>query len=309
MKRRLFSRLGQSALTLTLLSLGVFLLLHAIPGGPLDHLLRSGDGGVAPADLRRVEALLGLELPWWQRYLRWLGAWLSGDWGRSWGVALQEPVRSLVLLRLQRTALMGALALALALAASLALAAWLAQRPGRGRALLTALSALHSIPSFCVAVLALALAGSLGLPLDGLDGSWAFALWPAGILALLRLNEWTRLFRNEIEGILAQPYVLAARAKGVGGARLLWRHVAPNLGAAVSNIVALDLPVLVAGALVVEAVFSYPGLGLLAYHAVQANDWPVVQSIALLTGILVSLANAGADSLRWALDPRQRERA
>lgn len=309
MMRRALARLGQSLLTLGALSAAVFLLLHAIPGGPWDHLLASGGGGASAEDLRRVETLLGLDQPWHRRYFRWLGAWIGGDWGRSWSVAMQEPVRDLVLGRLGRTTAMGGLALGLALGMSLLLAAWLALRPGRGRWILAGLSALHSVPAFCLAVLALTLAGNLGLPLDGLDGGRAFAAWPASVLALLRLNEWVRLFRNEFEEVLAQPYILAARAKGLAPGRLLAAHVAPNLAAAVANIVALDLPVLVSGALVAEAVFNYPGLGLLAYHAVQANDWPVLQSVALLTGVVVSLASLSADALRWVLDPRQRGRA
>ena len=310
-------RLAQGVGTLLAMTLLVFALLQATPGGPLSALVGEA-AGVDPEAVRRAEDQFGFSRPLPERYLGWLAGLARGDLGTSWAVSVGRPVLPLILDALGNTLLLSGTALLLALGFGLLAGAAAALRPGSPLDLALALVslALGGAPAFwlgllLIVVFAVQLAwlpagGALtigrGDPADRLR----YLILPVAALAAGQCAIWARYTRAAFLDVLGGEYIRVARAKGLSTGEIVWRHAFPNALPALVALLAVHVPALIGGATVTEAVFSYPGLGRLLVTALRAHDWPIVQGVGLLLGCSVVLASVVSEVGVGLLDPRVR---
>ena len=307
MIRLLATRLAQIAITLALLSLAMFLLIGLMPGDPID-LAIAGDPRLTAEDAARLRALHGLDQPLMARYAAWARALLAGEFGYSRLFA--QPVAQVIWpALLSSLALLGA-ALALAAGLGLALGALAAARP-RLAGFVDAVAIMgQSAPSFWAGILLIILfAVTLGwLPAGGVpeegQSAWRFLVLPVVTLALANLAAYARHSASALSATLREPWVVAARARGNGEARVLFRHAFPNAAVPILQVAALDAGSLVGGALITETLFARPGMGKLIYDAVMGNDTNLALVALLLVALVTMLATLAADLAQRALDPR-----
>lgn len=312
-------RLAASALLALLVLSVVFALVHALPGdATLD------DSRLPAAQRAHLREAFGLDRPLLVQY----GAWLANlalrfDWGTSF--TYRRAVLDLLGEALPASALLAAAALPLQYALGLALGVASARRAG-GAAdhLLRAVSlTLYSLPVYWLGLIAILLfavhwpllpAGQMHASAAAGGGRPALdtlrhLVLPAGVLALANAGGIARLVRGGVLEQLGQEYVRAARARGVAERRVLWRHALPNALPAVLQTFGLQLPGLLAGVVTVEVVFSWPGMGRLAYDALLQRDYPLVLGWTCCNALLVLGGGLLADVLHAAVDPRLRAHA
>jgi peptide/nickel transport system permease protein len=305
--RLLATRLAQIAITLALLSLAMFLLIGLMPGDPID-LAIAGDPRLSPEDAARMRALHGLDQPLLARYLAWARALLGGQFGYSRLFA--QPVAQVIGPALASTLVLLGAALLVAGALGLLLGALAAARP-RLAPLVDGIAILgQSAPSFWGGILLIILfAVTLGwLPAGGVaepgDAAWRFLVLPVATLAVANLSAYARHSAAALEQTLREPWITAARARGNGEARVLFRHAFPNAAVPILQVAALDAGALVGGALITETLFARPGMGKLIYDAVMGNDTNLALVALLLVALVTMLATLAADLAQRALDPR-----
>lgn len=300
----LTSRLVSGALTALGACTLVFLLLHLVPGDPVETMLGEG---ARPADRTALTAALGLDRPLWEQYLGYLQRLARLDLGSS--LVYQRPVVELVAERLPATLTLAAAALALALVLALPLGVLAACRRGRaadGAATVFALLG-SSIPNFWLGPL-LILTFSLWLgwtPVSGREG-WASWVLPALTLGTSLAAVLARMVRSSVLEVLGEDYVRTARAKGLSPAAVLWGHALRNAWLPVLTLAGLQLGSLLGGAVITETVFAWPGLGSLLVEAIQGRDYPVVQGCVLLVSLGYVLVNTWTDLAYAWVDPRIR---
>lgn len=312
-------RLAQSLLLVFLLVSTVFFVVRLAPGDPLDQVVEEELG---TADRQLIRQRLGLDGSLLHQYVRWLGALMHGDLGLS--LRQQRPVAAIVGEAIGPTLLLTltayALHLILAVAAALAMAAW------RGRAVDHWLQgiglAFYALPGFWLGLmLILVFSRQLGwFPTGGWESADALFLsggarWgdrlhhlvlPVVTLAVGSFMGTARYLRAALDEILAQDYILAARARGISERRILLVHALSNALLPLITLLGLHLPFLVGGALVVEVVFGWPGMGRVTIEAIWARDYAVIMATTLLAALAVVTGSTLADLLyRWA-DPRVR---
>jgi len=293
MLRAALWRGARALATLAVAFLACFLLLHAIPGDPADRL----DSPSIPAEqAERNRRALGLDRPPVEQFVRTVASYARGDLGVS--TSRMRPVSNVLAESLPYTALLGAATLALAYGVGLPLALLLVFSAPRARRTLDALSlGLAVIPRFWLGVLLVLLFHGVGgwFPASHAfspgGGDWVDRLHhlvlPAITLGLPAIAVVMRYQMAVMDQVARSPHVRAARAAGGSGPSMLWNHVArPSLGPALSLFV-LDLPVLASGAIVVEVIFAWPGLGRLTAEAVLGADYPLALAAALLSTTLV----------------------
>ncbi|MEV4224057.1 ABC transporter permease [Nonomuraea sp. NPDC049725] len=296
-------------LALLAVSMLVFLLTSLAPGDPAEEILRRGGVQPTAAGVAALRAELGLDQPLFTRYLRWLGGVAGGDLGRSY--ADRSPVAAEVFSRVPATLrLAGASALVavgLAVLASVRLA--LRPRAPLSRAIALVTVALTGVPPYIVGILLISVVavGLRALPTGGDTGPGAVVL-PALTLGLAGAATLLRLLRADLADALRQPFVRLAAAKGLRARRTVLVHAvrvaAPNAVTAAGVVLAE----LLAGAVVVETLFAWPGLGQLAVTAIRQRDVPVVQAYVLVTGAAIVLLLACVELCLAACDPRVRRR-
>ena len=308
----LLRRLVGLAATLVAASLVVFVVLMVLPGDPAQVILGTG----AQEDtLRAVRAELGLDRPLAERYMRWLGAALTGDLGQSYNYS--EPVTGLIAERLAVTLPLALLAIALSTALALprgVLAAANHNRPGDYGVMAFAQLGV-AIPNFWTGILLILLfAVVLGwLPAGGFPG-WDQGLaaglgaliLPAISLALPQAAILSRVARSAMLDVLAEDYMRTARAKGLPRTAAIVGHALRNAMIPVATIMGLQFGFLLAGTVIVEQVFTLPGLGRLAFQAIEARDLVLVQGIVVMLVGMVVTVNFLVDLLYGLLDPRLR---
>ncbi len=298
---------------LLLISLGVFGLIHLIPGGPMAVYLSSP--GVRPEDLERLTRSLGLDQPLWQQYGKWLAGFVSGEWGFSFSDG--RPVIDRIAERLPATIELVGVSLVFALLITLPLGIWPAiSRRWFARAFSVISFAGISLPVFWFGlVLQLIFALGLGwLPSSGRttpgDGGLvdrlAHLLLPAVMLAAVHAAAWARYLRASLADTLSQPFVRAAYARGAPRRLVLRRHaIRPAILPAIT-VVLLDAALMVAGTVVTESVFAWPGLGSLFTEALARRDYTVLMAMLMLASMAVVIVNLVADLLYPLIDPRVR---
>lgn len=311
----LLRRLVSLIVTVWLASIVVFAVLQLVPGDPA--LLMLGVNA-QPDTLAALRSQMGIDQPVLTRYLQWAGALAHGDLGVS--LTYARPVAELVAERLAVTLPLALLSLVISTALALPLGLLAAARRGRGGdwAVLGFSQLGVSMPSFWIAIL-LILLFSLTLhwfPAGGFPG-WTGPGWSGGIgpalhalllpalaLALPEAAILARVTRTAVLDTLAEDHIRTARAKGVSRTAVLLRHALPNALIPVATVLGLQISFLVAGAVVVENVFTLPGLGRLLYQAIGQRDLIVVQGVVVLLALFVVVVNALVDIACALADPR-----
>ncbi len=299
----------------------VFVLLETTPGDPADLIL--GDRPLPPEIRERIERSYGFDRSPVERYGRWVSSLLfRGDLG--WSISRSRPVAQVLLDTMPPTLLLTGTALLLHVVLGLALGIVSAARPGRwsDRSLTLVSLTLYAMPTFWLGLMAI-LAFSYFVPIFPassmhsvgaqdwsvgrrlLDELWHLAL-PAAVLGLSSAAAMTRFVRAGLLETLGREFIRAARARGAGDGRVMLVHALRNSIGPVINLVGLSLPILVSGSLIVEVVFSWPGMGRLTYDAIMAKDLTVVMVTTLLASVLVVVGNLAADLALAAVDPRIR---
>ncbi|MFT7190477.1 MAG: peptide/nickel transport system permease protein [Dinoroseobacter sp.] len=259
------------------------------------------------ADIEAMRATLGLDRPLWAQYVGFLGDMASFDLGRSFvqNAAVWEIISS----RIPRTLQLAAGALGVALLIGLPLGLLMALTAGRtiSRWIMGLVLACQSMPTFWSGIMMILVFGVWlrWLPSSG-TGTFAHLVMPSIALGLLSLATYARITRSAVVDELGKDYVRSARARGVGTGRLVRKHLMRNSLIPIISITALEISQLLAGAVIVETVFAWPGLGLLTVQSIAARDFVVVQAVVLLGAFVTIAANLAADILYSIVDPRVR---
>lgn len=299
-------RAGRLVLSLWVLVTAAFLMIHLLPGDPV----RAALGPTAPLELiNERRAALGLDDPLWQQYATYLGNLFTGDMGISMTSGL--PVSEVISARLGSTVEMALLAFAVAVLVSVPLGTVMAvlARDGRRRGgdwfFTSAGVVLATIPEFLLAVgLVYVFGVELGwLPVAGRSGPDSYVL-PVLSLAIGPAFVLARIVRVEMLAVLQTDYLRTARAKRLPARSLHLRHALPNALTATLTMGGLLLGALVAGTVLVENIFAWPGLGGTIVGSILAKDYPTVQGVVLVYGIGVLLVNLAVDVALAVLDPR-----
>ncbi|MBS7707022.1 ABC transporter permease [Chelatococcus asaccharovorans] len=307
-------RLLGLVLTLALVSLLVFTVMSVLPGDPAAIMLGTS---ARPDTLAALRQELGLDQPAVLRYLAWLGGMLTGNLGTSitYGVPVAELIAARLLVTLPLAVLSIAMAMVLALPLGIAAGAR-RDKPVDYGAMAFAQAAM-SLPNFWIGlILILVFSTWLGwLPAGGFPGwqagvtpAFGALVLPALALALPQAGVLARVARTAVVELSGDDFIRAARAKGLPPRLILWRHIVPNTVVPIITIIGLQFTFLIAGAVLVENVFSLPGLGRLAFQAVAQRDIVVLQSVVLLLAALVIVVNFVVDLCYLLLDPRMRDR-
>ena len=324
-KRSYFLRKVVNALlTIVLVASFNFVLFRVMPGNPARLLLPKGK--VSIAALRQQEAAFHLNKPMWQQFVYYWADTARLRFGYSF--AFKVPVTQIVAARIWPTIILCGLGTILATVVGMAegvVAGW-----RRGKAFDTASTdvsmVMYAMPTFWQGLLAIMFFSvALGwFPVGRMSTPMAhFAMWgpipldwtsfvtllfhitlPVIVFALGYYGEYHLIMRSSLTGVMKEDYVLTARAKGLDDSNVLWRHVTPNAMLPTVNLVMMNLGFIVSGAILIETVFNWPGLGLLSYESMDAHDYPVMQAVFLLGSVAVIVANLIADVMMYYIDPR-----
>ncbi|MBC2885737.1 ABC transporter permease [Ochrobactrum sp. CM-21-5] len=294
---------------LLVVSLLVFVGTELLPGDVAQVALGSF---ASPENVEALRRELGLDQPAILRYLDWLGGVvLHGDWGIS--IVSRQPVTVMLSERVRNTAILAGATAVIAIPLSIALGIVMAVFHGRrlDRILSVVVLTLSATPEFllgALAVLLLSLQFDL-LPSVSYLGSGATIkalVMPVGVLVLVMTAQIARMTRATLVNVLSYPYIEMALLKGVPVWRVVTLHALPNAIGPIVNIIALNVAYLVSGIVVVETVFSYPGIARLMIDAVQSRDFPVIQACALIFCASYVLLILLADVISHIADPRAR---
>lgn len=299
-----------------------FVLLHAAPGDPVRRLLGPS---AAAGQVAAQRVALGLDRPLPVQFGAWVAAFVRGDWGRS--IATGQPVRTMIARAWPRTVELAGLALVLSYLIGIVTGAVQAarSRSALDTGLSVATVTLFAMPSYWLGLMLVMLFayalrwlpafGAAGLDADYLssgaravDALRHLAL-PLLTLTLIGIAGTARFVRAAMLDIMGEPFVTVATAKGIARRRVLFRHVLRNALVPVVTLLGLSLPALFSGAVFVEAIFAWPGVGRVLVDGVQARDYPVVMAATAVSAILVVTGNFLAEWLAAATDPRLRHQA
>ena len=299
--------------TLPLLLLGIsavsFTLLNLAPGDPAEIVLRQRNPGQmpSPAAVSAMRAELGLNTPLPAQYVRWASQALTGDMGRSY--VTEQPVATQLARRTVPTVLLTVAAFGLALVVAVPMAILSAQRRGSAVDAIARLAALlgAATPPYALAFgLIILFAVKLSwLPAIGY-GSVAQAVLPAIALSLAPMAQLTRLIRASMLETLGQDYIRTARAKGLPEQTVVIVHALPNALLPAIGATGVHLGYLLSGAVIIETIFTWPGLGQLMVGAALTRDYPVIQGFVTYIAVVVLLTNLAADIALRIADPRLR---
>ncbi|MEZ4500226.1 MAG: ABC transporter permease [Thermomicrobiales bacterium] len=297
-----------------------FAIVSFVPGSPVSTMQLNPRA--RPEDLERIRQNLGLDKPWYERYVLWLSDVLRGDLGLS--LTNFTPVTDRILGVLPNTLLLTgtALALALLVAVPLGVASAVRHNTPFDHLVTAIVTALAAIPSFWMALLLIILFavkfdewGLPSLPAQGmqdLQGNTGLLdriehlILPALALSLGQIAGWTRFIRSSMLEAIGQDYVRTARAKGLAEQSVVYRHAFRNAILPLVTLVGLALPELFGGAYLIEQIFAWNGLGRLAFDATQSNDYTMIMGATLLFAALTMLGNLLADVVYAVADPRIR---
>ena len=282
----------------------VFAIMQAMPGDPIDLMV---DTRVSPERVAELKARWGLDEPPVVQYFYWLGNILQGDFGTS--VSMKQSVGDLIMQRLPYTLMLTGAALLIEYLISIPLGLLAATRKDKpaDKALTVGTIVLWSMPQFWLGVLLMFIFSiTLGvLPVSGYSGFSSLIL-PAFTLALPTLAQIFRLTRSEVLDVMRERYVMTANSKGLSSRKVLIKHILRNALIPVTVMFFLSLPWLIGGAVVVENVFAWPGMGQLLWKAISKQDFMVVQGIIFVITVLTVICNLIGDIISGILDPRIR---
>lgn len=313
MVRYLGHRLVEAAVVLLIMSFVIYGLLGLMPGDPID-LMASGDPNITSADIARLKAVYGVDRPLLERYGQWLAAALGGDFGYSRLHA--KPVVEVLLPRLANTCLLMGISFLVALVIALPAGVLAAMRPRSWIDYGLNLFAFAgiSLPSFWLALLLilwfsvvlgwLPAGGVQTVGSDSLGDRIAHLVLPVLALTVLTAGRLIRFTRSAMLEALRQDYIRTARAKGLGPYGVVVGHALRNAMIPVVTVLALDFGALFSGALVIETIFAYLGMGKLIYDSIMGNDFNLALVGLLFATVLTLASNLSADLIYAWLDPR-----
>lgn len=298
-----------------------FFFVHLAPGDPMDIYLESRfRREVDPEVIELIRAKYGLDQPLHVQYAKWIGNLAQGDFGESF--RYRRPVGALILERAPYTLQLAALALILdaLIGISLGIVSAVKQYSRTDQAITVGSLAVYSIPGFWLALmLVLVFSVELGwfptsqtrsldyelLSTGGkvVDRLWHLAL-PVFVLGVASAAGTARYVRNRLLEVLSEEYIVAARARGLKERAVILHHALRNALIPVVTIYGLALPFLLGGAVLIERVFAWPGMGMLAVEAIGGRDYPVILGTTMIAAVLVVLGNLLADVLYAVVDPR-----
>ncbi len=315
----LLRRLAQALLTLLVISMIIFGLISAVPGGIMSAYSENTD--MTPEDFARLQAKFGLDQPVPVRYLKWLGNMLQGDWGNSF--VSKRPALQEIADRLPNTILlMGSmLIVTLLIAIPLGVFSALKQYSLFDHILTTLALAGQSLPTFwfgliLIIIFSATLKGADGGPL--LPGSGMTTpgmpfnlldlirhmILPVAMLALISAAGYMRYMRSSMLEVLPKDYVRTARGKGLSERTVLFRHALRNALIPIVTLLGLELPYLFGGALFTETIFAWPGIGRLFFDAAMKTDYPVLMAVLMIFSALIIFSNLLVDVVYTIIDPR-----
>ena len=321
----LLRRLLLGMLTLVAITFIVYGLARNMPGTPLTVQLGESDPSrkLNPEDQERMKRIYGLDRPWHEGYLRWLGNVARGDLGRSF--SRKQPVTTLIGERIGPTFLVSGTALVITWLLGVPLGLYASARSGMAdeRATSLVLYVLYSFPTF-VAALFLQIVFSVWLrgtawelPLFGMsdlpaDAGWAaraadiarHAILPVTCQTYVSLAYDSRFIKANMEEAVRQDYIRTARAKGAGPGRVLFRHAFRNTLIPLVTLLGLSLPGLIGGSVIIEQIFTWPGMGRLFFESIRERDYPTIMGLTLMFSVLTLIGQLLADLLYCLVDPR-----
>lgn len=322
MRRVLVRRLLEALLVAFVAATATFALAHLAPGDPFAASFENPS--ITPALRARMRAAWGLDRPLPEQYARWLAQAARGDFGQS--ISQHRPVRAAIADAFPPTLLLVGVALLAGLALGVVLGAWQAARRGSlvDHAVGAVTLALAAVPDFWLALVAM-LTFAYWIPLFPVSGMVDVASYdyltplervvdrlrhlalPATVLTLLGAAGVARYQRAALLDALGDDYVRTARAKGLAERRVVLRHALRNALGPVIALVGLALPALVGGAVFVEKIFGWPGMGLLTFNAIASRDYPLLLGCVVAGSVLVAVGSFVADALAALADPRVRD--
>jgi len=318
----MLAQIGRRALAGAAVVAGVltltFFLVQLAPGDPVERLL----GPTAtPAQLAAQRHALGLDRPLPVQFAVWIGRVARGEWGRS--IATGRPVRAVLGAALPATLVLVGLSLIASYALGFVIGAWQARADRRvDTALSVATVTLFALPGYWLGLMLMMVFtywahwlpafGASGLDVDIITGWGRLAdrlrhlALPLATLTLIGIGGAARFVRGAMRDVVGQPFVTTAEAKGLSPFQVTRRHIVRNALVPVIILFGMSLPALFSGAVFVEAVFAWPGVGRRLVEAVQARDYPVVMAATVVTCVLVVTGNLLADLAAAWIDPRVR---
>ena len=295
-----------------------FFLFHVIPGDPVRLIARSQK--LSPEQVEKLRVSLGLDGSIFEQYFRYLSNLAHGDFGYSF--ALHEPVRDVIGRALVNTILLLTVSTIIVVGIGIVIGVFAGARQGRRSDNATVVTSLifWSLPTFWVGMLLVFTFGVWigGLPISGIttpnaiySNGFQYAadigrhlILPTITLAIVDIAFFIIITRTSLVEVMSEDYMLTARGKGLSQRKIVWKHAFRNALLPVLTASVLYIGALVAGAIQVEVVFSWPGMGLLTYNSVLARDYPLLEACFLVIAIAVLFANFIADLVYRRLDPR-----
>ncbi len=319
----LVRRIGIGLLTLLLITFVIYALIRNIPGTPLtaDPTMMDPSKQLSPAEIDRLNRLFGLDKPWYEAYFVWLGNVVRLDLGKSISQN-NAPVSRLIVERMPATLLLSITSMVLTYLLSIPIGLWATVHAGslRERTVSSLLYMFYSLPAFVAALfLQLLFAVKLEwLPLFGMtsDGFASLSLWgktwdlflhsflPIVCFTYGSLAYYSRFIRANMQEEIRQDYVRTAKAKGVPPGRVIWHHAFRNTLIPLVTLIGLTLPHLLSGAVILEQIFTWPGMGRLYFEAISRRDYDTIMGLTLMFSILTLLGQLLADVLYAVVDPR-----
>lgn len=295
------------------ITVAIFLLMQLAPGDPMAHYVHHGQ--MSPEELERIRQHLGLDQPLHLQYLRWLGRWVQGDWGRS--LIYHTPVTEIVGSYMPNSILLAGISFLIAVSTGITIGiiaavkqySWIDN-------ILRAFSFFGlCAPTFWVGLMMIAVfAVRLGwLPGGGMYAPGAdptladrvkHLIMPALVGALYSTGVYARYMRSSLLEVLGMDYIRTARGKGLRERGVLIGHGLRNALIPMVTVVAINLPWILSGSILVEAIYSWPGMGRQYWIAAQQKDYPVIMSMFTIIALAVVLSNLSADLLYAVVDPR-----
>ncbi len=304
----LLGRLFSAVLIFFGLSLLVYLLIYLSPADPAQVIAAQRLGGPARSeDIAQIRKEYGLDQPIPLQYLRWLGQAVQGDFGYS--IRTDRLILSELPSRIGFSMLLGIAAMALVLLIGTTLGTWAALKPNSvaDHAIRFIGLVWVAIPDFWLAfVLILIFAVHLGLLPSFGARSGLHLILPAITLAGPQAARLSQLIRSILQDVLRQNYMRTAKSKGLPTSAQLFRHAMPNIAVPFITVVAYQFSALISGAIIIETVFSWPGLGSYYIEAINFRDLPVIQATVLVFGAIIIFFNLLADLAYGMFDPRLR---
>ena len=299
-------RLIQSLLILLGVSLITFALLYLLPADPVRQI---AGRSATPQTVESIRQQLGLDQPFVVQYWHYLTKLVSGDLGRSY--IQRSEVTELIVSRLPASLLLmvGAILCELLIGLSMGLIAAVKRGTATDQTLMVASFIGVSAPQFVVGLLLLyVFAVRLGwFPIGGY-GTWRHLVLPSLTMGILGAGWYARMMRSSMIDVLRQDYVRTARAKGLARSAIIFRHALPNAILPVIAMIGIDIGIFMGGIVVVESVFGWPGIGQLAWQAIQRIDIPIIMGVTLVSALAIVIGNLLADLIAPFVDPRIRAR-